>query len=112
MSRAVSLIAIAFLLSAPASADDRLRQAGGNLELMSQALADRLMLENNRCPMKLGVSLWGKHVRKVGMTRNAIALTARSRLRTARLYNASGKPPFSFPTLYVDVGVVGSADEA
>ena len=59
---------------------------------MSQALADRFMLENNCFPMKLGVFLWGKHVRKVGMTRDAIAITARSRLGTARRPSAAAAP--------------------
>ena len=109
MCRNVLLISLALLLASPAAADDRFRLAGAVPEILPEDMSDRFMLENNCSPMKFSVSLSGTDVEKVGLKHDAIETTVRSRLRAARLFNATGKPPFSFPTLYLDVGVAGTA---
>ena len=65
---------------------------------------DRFRLWNNCQPMDLMVGSLSKDVAQIGLTKEKIAISVRSRLRAARLYDMSARP-----FLYVNVLVVGRA---
>ena len=65
---------------------------------------DRFQLWNDCRAMDLLVVELGQDAADIGLTREAIETAVRSRLRTARLYDADASP-----YLYVNVRVVGDA---
>lgn len=65
---------------------------------------DRFRLWNNCQPMDLSVESLSKGEVQIGLTKEKIEISVRSRLRAARLYDMS-----TVPFLYVNVHVVGRA---
>lgn len=85
------MLAALLLLSAPVSAQEVTDY-------------DRFQLWNDCGPMQLLVEGLSKDAADIGLTKEAIETTVRSRLRTARIYNSSAEP-----YLYVTVNVARSA---
>ena len=88
----VSLIASTFVLLADAASAESVTDY------------DRFRLWNNCQPMDLIVESLSKDAVQIGLTKEKIAISVRSRLRAARLYDMS-----ALPFLYVNVHVVGRA---
>ena len=86
-------VALAFVLAAPSSAAEKVSQA------------DRFGLWNDCRTMGLVVEDLPKSATEIGLTKEAVTVAVRSRLRAARLYRADAGVPF----LPVTVNVVGSA---
>ncbi len=66
---------------------------------------DRFKLWNDCRPMELIVEDLDKDETDIGLTKDAITVAVRSRLRAARLYTAKRGPHY----LYINVNVVGTA---
>ena len=92
MNRFTILVIFASLcFGSPASADERERTG------------DRFRLWNNCAPLDLVVENLSDDAAKVGLTREAVELAVRSRLRAARLYSEQRSTSY----LYVRISVLG-----
>ena len=87
------IVALAFVLAAPSGAAEKVSQA------------DRFRLWNDCRTMGLAVEDLPKSATEIGLTKEAVTVAVRSRLRAARLYRADDGVPF----LPVTLNVVGSA---
>ena len=67
---------------------------------------DRFRLWNNCQPFRLIVEQLGDNATEIGLKKDTIETTVRSRLRAARIYTDNG---FLYPYLYVNVNVIGAA---
>jgi len=86
-------VALALVLAAPSGAAEKVTDS------------DRFKLWNSCRPMHLTVEDLHKDAAGIGLTREAVIVAARSRLRAARLYRAAPGTPF----LSISVNVVGAA---
>ncbi len=83
MSRLISLAAVlAFVLAAPSGAAEKVTDR------------DRFQLWNDCRTMGLEVEDLGKDATEIGLTKEAVTVSVRSRLRAARLYKPSRGMPF------------------
>ena len=86
-------VAVALVLAASTEAADKVTDS------------DRFQLWNACRPMGLVVEKLSEDATAIGLTREAVSVAVRSRLRAARMYRAGGGVPF----LGARVAVVGSA---
>jgi len=86
-------VALALILAAPSGAAEKVTDS------------DRFKLWDGCRPMHLVVENLPKDATEIGLTKKAITVMARSRLRAARLYSSAPVTPF----LFISVTVVGAA---
>ena len=86
-------VVLALILAAPSGAAEKVTDA------------DRFKLWDRCRPMHLVVENLPDDATEIGLTKKAITVAARSRLRAARLYTAARGTPF----LFISVNVVGAA---
>lgn len=99
MKNFLKVIALFLLITATAQA-----QSEQERQELERQMA-RFELFTGYAPVRLLVEDLPENAAEIGLTRQAITTTVRSRLRGARIYNSE----IRYPYLYVNVNVVGRA---